>query len=193
MSNNGMILNDMMAQCSQKLIKVSDEERENRIKEINSCHHLFVKLRERPELEEYHDSVVVECVYCGVTNKYNDLEKTLVKYRHSLEYYLLNKFHNVNIEYNDSTIESQMMEEIKKDNQKLNMLSNGIIRSFHPGLLFQLAKKICPNGTNEEIFEIMQELNELETTKEKNQLCFIDDADELVERFYENKGRVLKK
>ena len=185
--------NDMMAQCTRKLIKISDEETEKRVKEIENCDHLFVKLRENKEFIDNPDATLLDCVNCGVTNKFFELESRMMRYRRSFEYYLFNIVHKLDIDYNDTTIESTMMIKLRQKTHEFNLMSDEILRTFHPGLLYQIAKVINPSGTNEELFHIMKELNELETTKERNKLSQIDDANELIERYYENKGKVLKK
>ncbi len=112
MSLKELPYNDLMAQCSRKLIKVSPEEDQKRIDEIENCDHLFVKLRDydHPNL----DLNVIECVHCGVTNKYIELENTMLRYRKSLEYYVYTTFHFTNLEYKDTNIETVMMDIIKR-------------------------------------------------------------------------------
>ena len=193
MSLNNLPYNDLMAQCSRKLIKTTKEEEQKRIEEINNCNHLFVKLRDY-DTSHYNnlDLSVVECVHCGVTNKYRDLERVMERYKRSLDYYVLTKFHYTNVEYNDETIESIMMRKIKSENPNLPMISDKILRSLHPGVLYKLAKLINPEADNNELFEIMQELNNLETFEEKNKLNNIFDATDLIER-YVDKHKILKK
>lgn len=193
MSLRELPFNDMMAQCSKRLIKISKEEEEKRINEINNCDHLFVKLRDYDT--SYYDNLdlsVVECVHCGVTNKYRDLERVMQKYRRSLDYYVLTKWHYTNVEYNETTIETMMMNKIKDENQELNMMSNEVLRSFHPEVLYQIAKSINPEADNTELFEVMKKLNELETFEERNKLSNLEDATSLIER-YQKEVKVLKK
>ena len=193
MSLRELPFNDMMAQVSKKLIKVSEEEKQKRINEIRNCEHLFVKLRDfDTSTYEGIDLSVVECVHCGVTNKYKDLERTMRKYQRSLEYYVLTKMHYTDVSYNDTTIESRLMDEIKGEHKELNMMSNSVIRTFHPGVLYRIANLIKPEASNEELFEIMQELNNLETPEEKTKLNSLFDATDLIER-YKEECKVLKK
>ena len=193
MSLRELPFNDMMAQVSKKLIKVSEEEEQKRINEIKSCNHLFVKLRDF-DTSTYDglDLSVVECVHCGVTNKYKELERVMKKYQRSLDFYVLTKLHYTNVQYNEQTIESKMMDEIKAENNELNMMSDDVIRTFHPGVLYKIAKIINPEAENAELFEIMQELNKLETTEEKNKLNNTFDATDLIRR-YQKENKVLKK
>jgi len=178
--------NDLMAQCSKKLIKTTIDEEQNRINDINNCHHLFVKLR------DCANNDIVECVHCGVTNKYNELENTMSKCRKSLEFYVRTNFHLKDVEFKDITIESIMMSKILENDYKLNMLSDHVIRSNHPGLLYKIAIIINPEASNEELFEIMCDLHELETPEERIKLNSIDLSDELINRYKDN-IKVLKK
>ena len=186
-------INDMMAQCSRKLIVQTPEEEQARINEIENCNHLFVKLRDFDlSLYDNLDLSIIECVHCGVTNKYQNLERVLQKYRKSLDIYMLSKLHYTSVDYKETTIETEMMNKIKDNGKKINMMSNEIIRSLHPGVLYQIAIMIKPNGSNEELFEIMQRLNELETSEEKNKLNSIEDATDLINRYKED-IKILKK
>lgn len=190
--NSSNHINDILAQCSEKLVKLSDEEQNKRINEIRNCNHLFVKLREK-NVDATENIAIVECVHCGVTNKYQDVEKTVIRFRKSLEYYLLTKFKKNNIEYNSETIETMMMREILNVDDNINMLSKEGIRTLHPGLLYQLAKRIHEDASDEEIFLIMQKLNDLETASEKIKLLSVDDASNLLGRYNKQNKILIKK
>ena len=193
MSLRELPFNDIMAQCTKKLIKVSKEDEEKRINEIKNCNHLFVKLRDyNTSTYDNLDLSVVECVHCGVTNKYHDLERVMQKYRKSLDYYVLTHWHYTDVEYNEVTIESMMMDKIKDENKELNMISNEVLRSPHPGVLYKVAKMINKDAENEELFEIMKKLNQLETFEEKNKLNSVEEATDLIER-YKEEIKVLRK
>ena len=189
MIRNNMFTNGLLAECLTKLTKISKEDMEKRLKEINNCEHLFVILKKSGNNININ-SDIFECVHCGVTNKYSDIEKTALKYHNTIEYYML---HNKNeIEYNNVTLESVMMKQIIKTGKSLNLLSEKVIRTSHPSILYQIALIINKEATNDEIYEIMYELNELETFKEKNSLLSIDDIKDLIDRYHEH-HKVLKK
>ena len=190
MSLGRIPLNDMLAQCSKKLVHVSDEEREKRISEINECDHLFIKLRDYDNNMGNNDLSIVECVHCGVTNKYYDLERVLAKYKKSLDYYVLTNYHYTNVKYDDATIESLMMDRLIQSHTKLNMISDKTLHTYHPGVLYKVAKIINPQASNEELFEIMQQLAEIETFEEKTKLNNIYDATDLIERYKKNYSHV---
>ena len=186
-------MNDLMAQCSRKLIKRSLEEEKERIDEIRKCNHLFVKVRERVNSYDSNaDSRIIECVHCGLTNKFMDLEHTLTKYNKSLDYYVLTRYHNNDVTYNECTIETLLMNEMIKNNEPIRLMSEGIIRSLHPIVLYDIAKFLYPEESNEELFSVMKKLDEIETSEEKTRLCSIFDAKELIERYLAEE-KVLKK
>lgn len=76
-------INDEFGQCMRKLRIVSTEFTQKRQEEIRKCNHLFVKLRKGEELFEcnstdyYKGANEVECVYCGLTNRFNRIEDVL--------------------------------------------------------------------------------------------------------------------
>ena len=186
-------INDLMAQCSKKLIKMPEEEENKRIWEIANCNHLFVKIKESQDnLDE--DTTIIECVYCGVTNKYRILENTLLKkIPKSLEYYIMTKYHCKDVEYRESTIETEMMDKLERSGKELPLMSDEVIRTNHPNVLYTLARRLHPGATNEELFQIMKELNKLENSSEKQRLNTIDDAMELVLRYKEKKKELIKR
>ena len=178
--------NDLMAQCLKRLIKTTENEEQNRINEINNCNHLFVKLRDS------ENNNIVECVHCGVTNKYHELETTMTKCQKSLEYYVRTNLHLKDVSFNEMTIESMMMNKILENNPNISMLSDRVIRTDHPGLLYEIAKSINPDADTEELFEIMYALHELETVEEKKKLNSIEVSQELIKRYKES-IKVLRK
>ena len=179
------IINDLMAQCSSKLIKRSDEDEQKRINEINNCNHLFVKLRDYDKTEFSNINLTVyECVHCGVTNKFMDLETTIPKYRKSAKYFILTKLHYTDFEFKNITNESIMMNGISIDYINNNLMSDKVLRSLHPGILYDIARLINEDATNEELFDIMEELHNLETIEERKKLNTIFDAKELIERYF---------
>lgn len=186
--------NNLMAQCTRKAIKLSLEEEQERINEIRNCKHLFVKLRERDySIYTPKDIPIIECVHCGVTNKYVNLEYTLNKFSRSRDYYVLNVYHYTDVEYNECTIETQMMNEICYNKEDIRLMSNEIVRTDHPSVLYDIAKILYPEADNEELVQVMQKLNKLETQEEKLKLSTIFDAKELIDRYVSEEEKVLKK
>ena len=57
------------------------------------------------------------------------------------------------------------------------------IKSDHLGLLYKIATQLNPEGTEEEILEMMRSLFDLETSLEKLKLENLEDASELIVRY----------
>ena len=199
-------INDEFGQCMRKLRIMPIEIAEKRQKEIKKCTHLFVKLRKGEEIYGYHSSDYhknadeVECVHCGLTNRFNRIEEVLEPdYIESLQTY---KGMILSLtRYNKKTLESQLFEEIFKDsyyrsgksfnNKSLSLINEECLMTYHPGLLYRMALQINPSGTNKEIFEIMKQLHSLETNQEKIRLQTNEQASSLLDRYYVNKPKCL--
>ena len=203
-------INDEFGQCMRKLRIVPTEFTQKRQQEIRSCNHLFVKLRQGKEVfgchstDYYKAADEVECVHCGLTNRFKKIEEVL-----DSEYIEFSKSFRGMIpsltRYNKKTLESQMFEEIFKNsyfrgrksfnNMDINLISKECLLTYHPGLLYRLALQINPLGNAEELFEIMKILHLLETNQEKIRLQTEKQATSLLERYYTSKPKclVLKK
>ena len=70
------------------------------------------------------------------------------------------------------------------NNSDINLISGECLRTCHPNLLYLLAIQINPNGSYQEIFDIMKKLNSLETSQERIRLQTVEQANELIERYY---------
>lgn len=203
-------INDEFAQCMIKLRIIPTELVQKRQEEIKRCNHLFVKLRQGEEIfgynstDYYKEANTVECIHCGLTNRFNKIEEVLAS--DYIEF--SNSFRGMIpslTKYNKKTLESQMFEEIYKHsyyrgrksfkNSDLNLISEECLQTYHPGLLYRLALKINPQGNNEEIFKIMKQLDTLETIQEKIRLQTEEQALSLIERFDTSnpKKLILKK
>lgn len=202
-------INDEFGQCMRKLRIIPTELAQKRKEEIKICNHLFVKLRQGEEIfgynstDYYKEANTVECVHCGLTNRFNRIEEVL-----DSEYIELSKSFRGMIPsltgYNKKTMESQMFEEVFKDsyfrggksfnNSDVNLISEECLQTCHPGLLYRIAFQINPLGNSEELFEIMKHLHTLETPQEKIRLQTEDQAISLLDRYYTSKpkGLVLK-
>lgn len=199
-------LNDEFAQCMRKLRIYPSEITERRKEEIQRCNHLFILLRKGEEAygchstDYYKDADEVECIYCGLTNRFNKIE------------YILDKDYNEYSKtfrgmppsitrYNKRTVESELFKEIFKNsyyrggksfnNFSLNLISEECLLTYHPRLLYKLAIQINPVGNNQEIFEIMKQLHLLETNQEKIRLQTSGQATELLNRYFISKTKCL--
>ena len=203
-------INDEFGQCMRKLRICPAEITAKREEKIKKCNHLFVKLRNGEEVfgchstDYYKGANEVECVYCGLTNRFNKIELVL-----DSEYMEYSKSFRGMIPslkgYKRRTLESELFEEILKesyfrggksfDNSTVNLISEECLLTYHPGLLYRLALQINPQGDNKELFEIMKILHLLETTQEKIRLQTEEQATSLLDRYYASKPKclVLKK
>ena len=191
-------LNDEFAQCLRGMRKKTKEYTDSRIQEMSSCNHLFVKIKEGVSYSGFHssdyeyDPSQVECVFCGLTNKHKYMEDLF--YRKDI----INSWY-----YNRQSLETSFFNNYFRDYFRrsgksfdescFNLISQDVIKSYHPGLLYQIAVRINPEADKEEIVEIMKKLNELETDEEKMKLRTIGHAENLIERYLKNKGKVLLK
>ena len=183
--------NDNFAQCCRSLINGHKDNYINQRKEeMLNCNHLFLKLKDKEYVGSYHssdccdDSAIVECVYCGLTNKFKYLEEIFGEYDQN------------------QTIESSMFDEIFKKGYRrsgksfndsvFNLISYDVIKTNHPQLLYKLALIINLKGTTEELFNIMSILNELETNLEKWKLSKVEQCNDLLKRYKERKVLIKK-
>lgn len=199
-------LNDEFAQCMRKLRDYPKEIIETRKIEIQRCNHLFVLLRKGEETygchstDYYKDTDEVECVHCGLTNRFERIESILDSYYD--EYF--QTFRGMipsSIKYNKRTLESQLFREIFKNlyyrggksfnNSNLNLISKECLLTYHPGLLYRLALQINPSANDKEIFEIMKQLHILETNQEKIRLQTEEQSTGLLDRYCISKPKYL--
>ena len=175
-------VSDEFEQCMRNLRKVDEEIIERRKKEIRECTHLFVLLRRGEKTygchstDYYYDANEVECVHCGLTNKFNKLE-TILSTNYNQMFLSFNGMLLSKTKYMKKTIESEMFEEIfgnsylrggkTFNNRTLNLISDEPLLTCHPKILYRLALIINPKGNNEELFEIMKKLHLIETPQEK--------------------------
>ena len=199
-------LNDRFAQYYRQMPSFITEEvkqeRETRTKMIKECNHLFVLLEDGKYIHNFNSSNceyvqnTVECVHCGLTNKFMCFED---------ERWMIS---GIGSSSSFMTLDSKLFREIfassyiragkSFDESAINLISEKPLNTNHPGLLYKIAnliiQEINPDATLEEIFEIMIELDSLETRDEKIRLRVIEDAEALITRYYNHKRKnVLKK
>lgn len=199
-------INDEFVQCMKKLRIYPNEITIKREEEIKKCNHLFIKLRPGEEVWGFHSSDYymgaheVECVHCGLTNRFEKLESMLSN--QYIEYF--QTFRGIipsTTRYNRKTLESKLFKEIFQhsyfrggkefNNRDINLISDETLLTYHPGLLYHLALQINPQGDNEELFNIMKKLHQLETFQEKIRLQTEEQAISLLERYYDFKPKSL--
>lgn len=149
-----LLINDEFGQCMRKLRIVSTETKEKREEIIRKCNHLFNKLKITEEIfdchstDYYKEANEVECVHCGLTNRFRKIEALLEP-----EYIEISKSFRGMLPslkgYNRKTLESELFEEIFNNsysrggksfnNRDINLMSEECLLTYHPGLLYQLA------------------------------------------------------
>ena len=170
----------------------------NKKKQMEECDHLFIKQREGYWVGGFNSSdyeytpCVVECLRCGLTNSYLVKDNDNIKHAIILKN-IVPELYDL-IELNNRVFKSRYHEAYgfkgRFNEDALNLISQEAVCMDHPRMLYHLAKIIKEDGTNEEIFEIMKTLNEIETTEEKVNLSK-EQAERLLERYKSIKKKEL--
>jgi len=149
------------------------EEYQKEKDKMTNCKHLLVILS---GMQFYtgkgnlYNGYAVECCKCGITNKYVDLIRTL---------------NRPGREISKLPLSMECFKEWNKSNQ--DYLSDEMLNSYHIGILYRVALKLKPYGTREEIFNLMKELHNMETTQEKLRISSEEHTIDLVKRYKEKK------
>ena len=178
-----------------------NEQLERRIKRFQNCNHLFVKTKEGVHYCGFHssdygnDPCIVVCLKCGLTNKHIEMD-CIEKRNYDVLLCLKNPLYKRLLDKNDEEFRKQFNKGYLRggkafDESVFNLISDKELRSNHPMLLYNLAKKINPDATDEEIFTIMERLHEIETPLERFQLCSIKESEELLNRYRDRRVKVL--
>ncbi len=178
--------NDLLSQRIKSL-HLKEEEKTRRENEMMNCNHLFVKLRDYRGDFDFMDPdpnkrpLLIECVHCGLTNKFKEFDS---RSNYTVETKVFDALYGNNYHKYMGPYYGLYL----RDDQ-IPYLSQEPIDTYHPGLLFDLARDInlSLDYTNpydrEKLFNIMKELSSLET--EEEQLCLSDiyEANDLLERY----------
>ena len=181
--------NDNLAQWCRSLINSNNKQYiKERKDEILNCNHLFLKLKDKEYIGSLHSSdcydepAIVECVHCGLTNKFKYLEEKFEESKTTIESIMF-----------DETFKNGYRRSGKSFNDSIfNVISDNVIKTNQAKLLYKLAIIINPQGTNEELFDIMTKLNELETNLEKWKLSKVEQCEDLLDRYKERKTLIKK-
>lgn len=179
-------LNDEYTQYIKSL-NTSSEDMMLKKEKMLSCQHLLVKIKERTSdlMDLNYNPIEIECVCCGLTNKYLVLE----------DFFFIKQMASNPDKY--KTIESEVYKEVFKDNnphELFDFISTEVLETYHPGLLYQLAKTINPQAKNDELFLIMKKLNAIETPQEKLRLMKYEQSSALLQRYHKTtKAKTLTK
>ena len=142
--------------------------------EMEQCDHLFLKTQEGYWTGGFHSSdyeytpCTVKCLKCGLTNYHINMDVILrTKYSNALKQINPQKYYWLML--NDDAFRKQFG---NINNQEyapkgtFNLISDEVLPVTNPISLFQMAKQINPDASNEELFELMKELHA--TQKDKN-------------------------
>ena len=166
--------------------------REERKKQIRGCNHEFVLLKESGwnncggfDSSDYvYDYNVIECVHCGVTNKYEELEQILREDQVSI-------FPKIKLSVETEEF-NLIFNKPYSDKFDVNLISSQVIDSKHAKIFYDVVKKIYPYASNEKIVDIMHMLSLLETNSEKMHLNSVEDAKDLIIRYCTFMNHVLR-
>ena len=163
----------------------SDETTKSVVAKWRSCEHLFAKVHESQSSKGFHSSdyeaasARYECVHCGLTDRLTDTEQLLRHYKTVLG----------RKKVADETAEWRCQ---RPEVSSENLLSEELINTAHPGVLFKIAIELCAaqniNPTKENIFGIMKELCEMETIAEQIKISTLVHASALIERYKKKHG-----
>lgn len=165
--------------------------------DITNCQHLFVKLSDGIDYYGFNSSdcghipSTVLCLKCGLTNSFLEMEDF------EKEYYLSIPFYRQVSDLYNKTFINQFRNAYKRggksfDENAFCLISDEVFNVPHPILLYELAKKISPNADNEELFQIMKKLYDIETPEERLYLCDLSLSEDLIHRYKFMEGMVLK-
>lgn len=165
--------------------------REERKKQIRGCNHEFVLLKEGGwnncggfDSSDYvYDYNVIECVHCGVTNKYEELEQILREDQVSI-------FPKIKLSVETEEF-NLIFNKPYSDKFDVNLISSQVIDSKHVKILYDVVKKIYPYASNQKTVDIMYKLNLLETNSEKMNLNTVEDSENLIIRYCTFMNQVL--
>ena len=151
----------------------------NRKNAMLSCNHLFVKIG-----IDSNNQDIIECVHCGLTNKYLHMDDSmdyseLKKYGENIK-----DFININnAVFNRQYVVLQKMFGRVISFRPKNMISDEVLPSRNVSLLYEASKMVNPSASNEELFQIMKELYDLETDEEKSGEIDVVYIMDLLERY----------
>lgn len=192
---------DDHAQCTRDVVVRGKQEVEQLLAKYRSCNHMFVILSKRGWHQSaiFHildNPVLIECVHCGLTNKFMLIEDTENGYPdariHEREEF------GIKVRSRGYTTE-EFVKQFGWDgnNEYLDgqrYLSHDTIPSYHSGILFRIARTIYfsvrdkidtgeSEGMEDAIFAIMKELHEMETPLERLKISSLVHASALIERY----------
>lgn len=185
--------NDLFAQFLKHMYFVNEASQQDidaRRHELETCNHLFLELVPSRYEGACHSSdcytvpSIVECVHCGLTNKFMAFDNSVTFDGSGRTRKFFADFPPAYFWKEKLTIESQVCR--KENLDAFEKLSKEALMTFHPQVLYQLAKQIMPDASNQELFDIMKQLTILETSSEQIYLATVEQAEDLKARYIQN-------
>ena len=142
-----------------------------RKEQMENCNHLFVKLEEGRNFQGYYKNdccyipCKVECVLCGLTNKYT----SNYKYYETKDGNLMKPvlFSDREIRINNQVFAEQFSHAYSKDHKffdesVFNLIKDEVLDTDHAPYLYQRAINLRMDRSQEDVFNIMSILNDIE-------------------------------
>ncbi len=142
-----------------------------RQEQMCNCHHLFVKLEEGYYFQGYYardcgyKPCKVECVLCGLTNKY----ASNYKYYRTKDGYLIKPvlFSDREIKINNQIFQEQFFHAYSKDRKSFdesvfNLIKDEVLPTDHAMYLYQRALNLRLDDSYDSLFNTMRILNEID-------------------------------
>ena len=163
---------------------------------MSCCDHVFIKLKDGIYSGACNSSdceyfpAVVECLKCGLTNKYIYMNPLL------RDIYIYDYHRKLAVDANNEIFWKQYGSASRRsgkdfDDSVFNLISDEEFNVYRPSadILYAIAKKIKPKGNKAELFAIMKELNGMIQAKERETIRRVSQAKDLIKRY---KARVRK-
>lgn len=168
---------ELLIQSKEAQKKLSDKEKYVREVVTNYCNHEFIVYSK----ENNKHKEIIECVHCGLTNKYTLYEN-----------YLNQKLFESEFEGDRyESFETKLFNNTIKDETKLNFLSKEELTNNHISLLYQLAIILADDPKdNEQVFNIMKLLDSLDDELELT--ADIDRTKKILKKYERRQKRKAK-
>ena len=134
--------------------------------EMEHCNHLFVKQEEGYWIGGFHSSdyeytpSVITCLKCGLTNYHVNMD-IIQRRQYSDALMQFNRLKYCWLAVNDEVFRKQFHSS-KEGESKYNLISNEVLQTTNPTTLYKIAVYINPDANNEELFNIMKKLYDIE-------------------------------
>ncbi len=174
-----MAINDLFNQCAQ-LFNLSPQERYLRHHEMCTCNHGFMWLTDDNERKEH----VYECLKCGMTNKFRNLEL---------------HFMTPSCKYTVETLEYEAARSRIEDGRYNIINPDRPSNMLHPRILYQVSRELNlfysldDPSCYHDLFSLIERLRYTETPEESYSISTFDDCKDLIARYKKKYNKTYKK